>query len=85
MTDVERRNELSAADRFPEYCVYGKFAEGEHDQGLWETAWCSLPWLLEQEAVPDAEIQAAVKAWRAAEKAVCANFAPASGSDSDSE
>ena len=52
MTSQERRNELDESKTADlEYLVYGKFGVKEKDKGYWDTRWCALADLFDQQQV----------------------------------
>ena len=69
MTAVARRNKMSEADHKPEYLIFAHFGENEEDQGFWDSAWVTLPWLLEQEVMDKDEVEDAMEALVGAEEA----------------
>ena len=71
MSAEERRNDLDleTAGASLEYLVYGKFGTKETDKGFWDTKWCALGLLLEQDQVDHDEVKDAVEAWQEAEEA----------------
>lgn len=70
MSAHERRNSLDVmmAGASLEYLVYGKFSANEEDKGLWDTRWCALADLLEQQHVTTDEVSEAIDTWREAEE-----------------
>ena len=71
MSAEERRNALDeeTAGAGLEYLVYGKFGTNENDKGFWDTKWCALGLLLEQDQVDHDEVKDAIEAWQEAEEA----------------
>ena len=82
MTSQERRNELDESKTADlEYLVYGKFGVKEKDKGYWDTRWCALADLLDQEQIERDDVQEAIEEWEegveAARECLFAAAAPA--------
>ena len=82
MTSQERRNELDESKTADlEYLVYGKFGVKEKDKGYWDTRWCALADLFDQQQVTHEEISDAIEEWEegveAARECLFAAAAPA--------
>ena len=70
MTQHECRNELDETKSVDlEYLVYGKFGVKENDKGYWDTKWCALADLLDQQQVTHDDITQAIEAWEEAVEA----------------